>query len=191
MNVASVMIPPETAREKLKAVRTVLHRKAESEFEALERAYSAALEGSPILDLEASFEIAGFFPDGFPRLAVARADRKRVEVGTRWGRGRPLVFTTALRWTAHPGSLRVSVRCPNSPEQRTGGTTLVPMIPPEVRENHPASRDKDRLILWEVEEWEPTPDRDPMLLEHLAGNLYIVLAHWDLTELERLVMRGR
>ena len=45
------------------------------------------------------------------------------------------------------------------------------------------------LILWEAE-WETVP-RDPLLLRHLAGGLYAVMASWDLTPLERAVLKGR
>ena len=33
--------------------------------------------------------------------------------------------------------------------------------------------------------------RDPMLLKKLTPNLYGVLATWNLTELERAIIRGR
>jgi hypothetical protein len=47
-----------------------------------------------------------------------------------------------------------------------------------------------------VEQWADTrigarPDRDPYLLRHLHGDAYAVLAEWDLTPLEQLVMTGR
>ena len=50
-------------------------------------------------------------------------------------------------------------------------------------------------ILWEVTEWSSTPQSgpapyDPLLLKHLGGQLYAVLAEWDLTPLERAVMQG-
>lgn len=32
---------------------------------------------------------------------------------------------------------------------------------------------------------------DPALLKHIGGDLYAVLATWDLTELERSVLGGR
>ena len=38
-------------------------------------------------------------------------------------------------------------------------------------------------VLWEVESWTPEPPRDPALLRHLRGDLWSVLAVWDLTEL--------
>lgn len=45
-------------------------------------------------------------------------------------------------------------------------------------------------ILWEAE-WQAVPPKDPALLRHLGGDLYAVVAVWDLTELERAVLGGR
>jgi hypothetical protein len=46
------------------------------------------------------------------------------------------------------------------------------------------------VTLFEVDQWEPVPPTDPALLKHIAGDLYAVLAVWDLTELERAVIAG-
>jgi hypothetical protein len=59
----------------------------------------------------------------------------------------------------------------------------VPPIPPRFRPGQP-----DRYhILWEAE-WAKVPPRDPALLRALGDGLYVVLAVWDLTELERAVL---
>jgi hypothetical protein len=42
-----------------------------------------------------------------------------------------------------------------------------------------------------VEEWTRVPPRDPALLRHIRGDLWVVLAVWDLTDLERLVLSQR
>jgi hypothetical protein len=67
-------------------------------------------------------------------------------------------------------------------------STLTPIIPPALRPKHNLANYK---TLWEVEAWKLEPPRDPMLLKPLGGMLYAVLATWDLTELERAVLRGR
>ena len=46
-------------------------------------------------------------------------------------------------------------------------------------------------ILWEVEQWDPTPPVDPALVRHIRGDLWAVIAMWDLTELERAVLAAR
>jgi hypothetical protein len=71
---------------------------------------------------------------------------------------------------------------------------LVPIVPPKHLDRVNMNLD-NYLTLWEVDEWtwrrDPAPPRDPALLQHLAGDLYAVLATWDLTELERIVLSGR
>lgn len=55
---------------------------------------------------------------------------------------------------------------------------------------------RDFFILWEVENWSDrpltaVPDRDPLLLKHISGDLYTVEAAWDLTDLEQAIMARR
>src|SRR5438046_3023240 len=39
--------------------------------------------------------------------------------------------------------------------------------------------------------WQEMPPEDPALLKHIGGDLYAVVAVWNLTELERAVLSGR
>jgi hypothetical protein len=75
---------------------------------------------------------------------------------------------------------------------RSAWSAMVPIVPPQHR---PPRGFGDRIILWEVENWEwsrlPLPPGDPALLRHVGGDIYAVEAVWDLTELERLVLSGR
>ncbi len=70
----------------------------------------------------------------------------------------------------------------------------VPIVPPRHRPRLNADLSK-LAVLWEVDEWtwmdSPRPSRDPALLQHVGGDIYAVLATWDLSELERLVLSGR
>lgn len=65
---------------------------------------------------------------------------------------------------------------------------VVPLIPPHLR---PAKTALDKFhILWEAD-WKRTPPRDPMLLKRVSGQLFAVVATWDLTEMERTVLGQR
>ena len=75
--------------------------------------------------------------------------------------------------------------------------TMVPLVPAQVKQQLRQSNRSMKLenyhVLWEVEEWYERrviePPIDPFLLKHIGGTLYAVLAEWDLTELERSVLR--
>jgi hypothetical protein len=105
-------------------------------------------------------------------------------------------FTYADEWagprnkSALVGEHHVNVRV-RPPDGRfvRRAITVVPPVPPRHRPRRPR---RARLhILWEVEQWDPTPPRDPALLRHIRGDLWAVLATWDLTDIERHVLAQR
>jgi hypothetical protein len=53
-------------------------------------------------------------------------------------------------------------------------------VPPTLR---PAAKLENYFILFEVEQWEAYP-RDPFLLKQVVGPIYMIIAEWELTELE-------
>jgi hypothetical protein len=66
-------------------------------------------------------------------------------------------------------------------------TAIVPTVPAALR---PKASLERFCILWEAI-WQREPPRDPMLLKPLGWPFFAVVAVWDLTELERAVLRGR
>jgi hypothetical protein len=202
MNVPMIGMPAEKARVELRAVRAALHRRADAEYEAIARGMQAVVDGAlGIISLAEAIQAGGFDTRGRPKLAVARADRRHVEFSwARRGGGGTLAHFDARRRGYSGGETLVRAvpvaRPAGAALDRAGrGFALVPIIPPKVR-NAVRFRDRETYILWEVEAWSDTPlesrpDRDPYLLRHLAGDAYAVLAEWDLTEMERMVMAGR
>jgi len=74
---------------------------------------------------------------------------------------------------------------------KTEYQTIVPPIPFHLRPNGDAEK---FFILWEVEKWETiaskTAPGDPLLLERIAHPIYVVVAQWDLTELEKRIVES-
>lgn len=83
---------------------------------------------------------------------------------------------------------------------RFDAVASTPLIPPRVRAAHDLS---DKLVAFEaapddwtvIRDWRevippPRPRWDPMLLQHLVGDLYTVVAQWELTDLELAVLAG-
>ncbi len=209
MEVATVKMPPEEARRKLRACRQQLHKRADEEYEALEKGYAALAKGTPLIDVELALRDCAVDEKCRPRLAIARADRKQVRV--QWGASThwcSFHSSTDYRFDARWPTLTTSFNLGRMHGHKEAaswrgddrlypcsidGYALVPMVPPDIRPNGALRR---YHILWEVEQWaerrhRTEPDRDPYLLEHLGGSLYRVVAEWDLTDLERAVMRGR
>ena len=46
-------------------------------------------------------------------------------------------------------------------------------------------------MLWEVDEWSAAPDKDPFLLRRITPNMFVIVAAWELTDLEISVISGR
>lgn len=209
MEVATVQMSQEEARKKLQACRSQLHKRADDEYKALEKGYAALAVGTPLIDVEIALRDCPVDEIGRPRLAIARADRKQVRVDwpikSQWC---SFHAATDYRFDERWPTLTVSYNLGREhghkairPYLSDGkawptdieGYALVPMVPPDHRPNGALRR---YHILWEVEKWSEMrhrtePDRDPYLLELLGGSLYRVVAEWDLTDLERAVMRGR
>lgn len=190
MNVPTITMEPKAAQVKLEAYRTQLRRRADAEYEAAVLGYEALAAGTPLINLSDAFTAAGLGEDGRPKLAIARADRKQVTVSVGWN---VLEFSTLQRslWQ-YSGSLRIGIPYGANNKHKTG-YALVPMVPADVRPNGDL---RDFFILWEVEQWSDyrlsaVPDLDPYLLRHIVGDLYAVVAEWDLTPLERAIMTGR
>lgn len=193
MNVDLITMDPATAKQKLRHYRRRTHADAEDVYRRCADAYAALAAGTPVIDLQQVFANCPVDDRNRPLLAIARADRKEVKFTADSFRSQFVFDSRAMR-----GSSRFrdnqTLRIPFSGDRfnrANDGYATVPMVPADVR---PATgRLRDWFILWEVEQWAGRPiidpPYDPFLLTHLGGTLYGVLAEWDLTEVERAVMR--
>lgn len=186
MDVDLITMDAEQAKVKLGAYRSQLRRRADEEYEAAEAGYKALADGKALINLSDAIRSGGLGADGRPKLAVARADRKEVRVSLRLNQ-------VEFRTGAGRGLGSLSYALPGASWLTPTGYALIPMVPADVRPNVDLSK---CVILWEVVQWADRsalarPDRDPYLLRQIAGDLYAVLAEWNLTELERAVMGAR
>lgn len=199
MELATFVISPDEAAEKLAEYEAQLASERTVEDRAIAAGYRAARRGLPVISLPRTIAAGGFFDDGLPKIAVINADA--TECFARWDGGwrtnGDLIFADRNDWHVNRGALvgahsvRVSVPGDDRPDSRgrARGSTIVPIIPPAHRPRK--NRLRHRHILWEVEAWEPVPPADPALLQHIRGELWAVLATWDLTDLERYVLTQR
>jgi hypothetical protein len=68
-----------------------------------------------------------------------------------------------------------------------GGEAIVPIVPVYLR---PKRGLANYHVLWEAE-WRRIPPHDPMLLRRIGGDMWLVVAQWDLTEVERAALATR
>lgn len=209
MDVATITMSREDAAKKLEAYEDVLRRTHEDEIEAAIEGYRALAEG-PLVDLDEVFRHCPVDDKGRPRMAIARADRR--EVRFRWEpRAQRVLYTSereAISGWRRGGDYPtlcwwVDMAREHRQQYQSGGHwygstlegyALVPMVPPDVLPQRSYLRKYE--VLWEVEAWSDKPhraepDRDPYLLRHLGGSLCAIVGEWDLTDLERAIMRGR
>jgi hypothetical protein len=195
MDLATLQIGGDEAREKLAEYEKAIRAGRNAEDEAIAAGYRAAARGLPVISLPRTVAAGGFHGNGLPRIAVIGA--QATECWARWD-GQSIVFADDGE-RSNRGALvgGHSVRVPLAAEELPGdfrrgwqrGRALVPLIPPRFRPS--PRRLRHCHILWEVEVWEMVAPRDPALLRHIRGDLWAVLAVWDLSELERMVLSQR
>lgn len=203
MDVSTITMDPAEAERRLKEYRRHKHHGADAEYQAAAVAYEQLAKGTPLLLLSDAIAGAPLDAKGRPRLAIARADRRQVMLQPHpaWTmRGRILFNAldpaTVGEWDRFP-QLAIDAPLPSqaelSPHSNMRGFALVPMVPPAVLGNRGRNT---HFVLWEVEAWADVrigakPDIDPYLLRYVAPDLYAVVGEWELTDVERAVMRGR
>jgi len=182
MDVPTIVVPPEVAEQKIGEYKTVLKTQRRAEDVEMRRMYKAASRGKPIIDVAAAWKSTGL-KDGYPRLALARADWNECHFSKWQKEFRDHRFSKRARehWIRIPDDAwnwnAVGVR---------DAFSAVPFMPPSVRPRRWLST---YHILFEVEKWTEYP-ADPFLLKRITGWLFVVEAEWELTPLERSLLQG-
>ena len=201
MNVETIQIPKEEAREKWKEYLDALRARKEAVYSDLRSVYGHMKEGRAVLDIHQAFRDTGLLDGGWPKLAIVRADYPKAYF-TRENRGRGWFTGKNDRWPQGHGRMNTrkeDIALPHEtfrdwrPEEEemrfARATTEAPLIPAKFL---PDSAPRNYYILWEAESWtKVAPPRDPMLLRRLSPNMFVVLSSWDLSIVERSVLQGR
>lgn len=198
-------IPTEyrlSATEKWREYVAAEKRERKPEYTDLKKIYAQVKQGKKVCDIFDVIHKGGIHPNFHPKLAIAQAKTKviycryhpngtvhYVNRNSYWSgsTSKPLKSDVDLP-KCLPAWDRLSVTgnkygsdfCLSAP---------VPLIPPQYLPK--SGLTDDHYILWDVDKWEMAPPLDPWLLKRVTKTMFVVLAGWDLTELERAVMRGR
>lgn len=210
MQVEKLAIPKRKAEEEFQALKVAFKQNTKLRREEirqdLKKVYGFLRHGKKILDIYESFKNAGLNEKGEPKLAIVRADSKTVlcerntdgSVNFLHDRGKKETFRSRWKLRGDKNDVKLPPKTFEWLKEfnslywsNRSLTTIVPIIPAKILVKEVKVLLKNFHILWEVEEWKPAPPHDPILLKKLTPNLYGVLATWNLTKLERAVIRGR
>jgi hypothetical protein len=193
MNVATIEVDQAQARSALKEYRDEVKRTHHRLDEQILAGYKQIAKGRKLIHLPEVLKAGGMNDNGYPRLAVARANQVQGEVTVELQQDGHGTFNTGSGWyrTRHditPHRVRFPVGTFPWDKYRNDVKTIVPLIPPAHR---PARGLALYHILFEVDHWNRIPAKDPALIRHLGGDLWVLVSTWDLTDLERAVLAGR
>jgi hypothetical protein len=188
MKVEQLALDADKARELWQKYQShrVHQTPADAEIAAI---YKRIAQGKTVIRALESIRAAGVGADGLPKLAIARADTAKcfLERSTDTA-----VFSDDTRRTGRRNESKSKVvRVPwegfNLPSGRWSYEATVPLIPVHLR---PRRGLQNYHILWEAE-WTKRYPVDPYLLRRFGGDAWLVVAAWDLTDVERAVMSSR
>jgi hypothetical protein len=154
----------------------------------IQRTYQLISQGKLIIKALGSIIAAGIGDDGYPKLAIGRANHPKCFLEyCRDGRAR---FASS-RWPkANQRRNYIDFPAGSFPPRQLlkYAETLAPLIPIDLR---PKRGLENYHLLWEAV-WHPAPPIDPMLLRRIGqADLWLVVAAWDLTEVERAALSTR
>lgn len=169
----------------------------------VQRTYQLLAQGKVVIRALESIVKAGVDDKGLPKLAIARATAKACHL-RRQTNGGAIMSDTGRFWSPKKKDAEVWRQNSFTFPPETFGTyghegktyrnsssdhaAQVPLVPIHLR---PQRALQNYHVLWEAE-WEPIPPRDPYLLRRIGNaDLWLVVAHWDLTEVERAALATR
>lgn len=188
MEVTKVVVSRPKARELYREYKKHVHYQEPMDAE-IQRAYQLISQGRVVIQAIESIKRAGLDDDAMPKLAIARADQTKCHLEL-WGDGSARFEPD--RWGRGGRTMTFNMPADFFPRRPAGargaGDAMVPIVPIHLR---PKRGLANYSILWEAV-WQRVPPRDPYLLRRIGrADLWLVVAAWDLTEVERAVMAGR
>lgn len=190
MLVPTIEMPTEIAQRKYDEYRGFTLAELDETEQILKRSYRYLADGKKMFNLYEVMRHAGIDHEFKPRLAIARADWRRVFFrGWESGSGTFTPDGQAWRKVLNQDLPCIKGTFPSEVkawDQWKRLASVVPEIPLVLR---PPKALSNYHILFEPQ-WESLPKTDPILCKRLSPNMFVILAAWDLTDLELAVMEG-
>ncbi len=198
--VVKIEMGEKEAEEAYQQYLEVVKTRKDKYLQELKKVYYNLKQGKTVVDIYEAMKKAGLNKEGYPRLAICRADAKQVYFQKQAVGSGAFSHENFNAWNKRSVKFDVSVPSNTFPQWaiREDSTwaianqnikSKVPIVPAHLLPN---GKLENYHILWETKEWESIPEaKDPFLLKRLSNNLFVVLAEWDVTKLEQSIIRGR
>lgn len=188
METTTIKVDPDAARDLYHQYRDHKHYSTAVDRE-IQRAYRLISQGKVVIRALESIKAAGIGADGLPKLAILPAhlptcflsmsqDGSATFASDQWGR-----YKSADRLFSFPAGT-----FPTRQGFWKRAQSMAPMIPIHLR---PRQALDSYHLLWEAI-WTPAPPGDPVLLRRIGhADLWLVVAAWDLTDVELAALSTR
>lgn len=196
--VKAITITEEEATEEYEAFKEQLRREKTQYNRDMLALYAHMRKGGKVIDFNAVLKKIGLNEKQQPRLAICRADQITVRFDKR-NNGSGAFYGSEYGAFGRKDTVYVPDGTFTNFEKNENAfsfknqtlQTKVPLIPARIRNALRSKHLQNYYILWDVKDWEVVP-KDPMILKRVRNlNLFIVLATWDMTKLERALVNGR
>lgn len=194
METQTITLDREIALEKFREYKKHLHYSTPVDHE-IRRTYQHIARGRVVIRALDSIVKAGLNEQKLPKLAVVRADMPLCRF--RASRDGSATFfglqKDASQWASAPKSQSLTFpfpegSFPGAADGRYAYEAIVPIIPIDKR---PKRGLANYHILFEAE-WSRKVPIDPMLLRRIGkGDMWLVVAAWDLTPVEQAALAAR
>lgn len=192
MQTQNIVVERAEARALYRKYREHQHYAKPIDWE-IQRTYQLIAQGRVIVKALESMVAAGVGEDGYPKLAIVRADAESCFLQYD---GDGSVRFASEAWLRNKAARNKYIHFPAGafpapPHLRRNWSrvqAITPLIPIDLR---PKRGLENYHVLWEAV-WHPAPPVDPMLLRRIGeADLWVVLAAWDLGEVERAALAAR
>jgi len=166
----------------------------------IQRTYDLIARGKVIIQAFASIKNAGLNREFLPKLALTAANAKHCHLHRNndgsiqyspnkgWSRSQKNVFHFRVGTFNFPRDSFPRAWDGKGHRSSDDHAAVVPDVPLHLR---PKRGLPNYHILFEAE-WTPVPPKDPLLLRRIGkADLWLVVAHWELTEVERAALSTR
>lgn len=190
MEVQKIAIDPERARELWRDYKTHLHYSTPIDDE-VRRTYQLIAQGRMVIRALESIKNAGLDAEGLPKLAICRAHGQRCRLRRTTRGNAEFSHLASFGWNNTRDVVRFADGTFKYPPAPHGWYREVEAVVPIIPAQHRPKRGiANYHILWEAD-WHDVPG-DPLLLRRIGrGDMWLVLAQWDLTEVERAALAAR